>query len=65
MKNYLLLLFVCTMIISHNVSADEKVRLDPAVIPVTTKQPEEKKLYPEDLKHLAYLLIVRSHHHCR
>lgn len=47
MKNYFLLLLVFTMSLSHSIIAVETTGFsDPKVIPVTTKNPEEKKIYP-------------------
>lgn len=47
MKHYIFLFLVNTMIVSQNIVASENKGLsDPKIIPVTTAQPEQGKVYP-------------------
>ncbi len=47
MKNYVILFLISTMSLHHVITAVETSGLsDPKEIPVTTKNPEEKKIYP-------------------
>ena len=47
MKVYILLFLITTLMVSQSLKAGEKNHHpDPTVIPVTTKQPDENKLYP-------------------